>query len=140
MKLFILSDRPNNQEGIRCLKAGCSGYSNTYIGAARLELAVRSIRSGLVWTGTSLLQHLLHNVEDEEGDEPENQGQQQEISDRLSKRELQIASLVAEGLQNREIADRLGITERTVKAHLSSVYSKTGASNRISLAKKLEYH
>ena len=52
----------------------------------------------------------------------------------LTKREDQIARLVAAGLSNLAIAERLGITERTVKAHLSSMYSKTSTTGRLGLA------
>jgi DNA-binding NarL/FixJ family response regulator len=48
----------------------------------------------------------------------------------LSPRELQVLSLAAEGLTNKEIAYRLGISERTVQFHLNSVFNKTGASSR----------
>ena len=53
----------------------------------------------------------------------------------LSKRGYQVAALVAEGLNNRDVADRLDITERTVKAHLSSAYAKTSAKSRLGLAR-----
>ena len=43
--------------------------------------------------------------------------------------------MVAEGLQNREVAQRLDITERTVKAHLSSAYAKTSTQSRLGLAR-----
>ena len=52
----------------------------------------------------------------------------------MSNREYQIAGLVAEGLSNLEIAEQLGITERTVKAHLGAVYAKTSTRSRLGLA------
>src|SRR5262245_13001994 len=51
----------------------------------------------------------------------------------LSGRELQIANLVAEGMLNKEIADRLRISEWTVCAHLRRVFAKLGVSNRASM-------
>lgn len=53
---------------------------------------------------------------------------------RLSDRERQIAYLVARGLKNRDIAKELTISENTVKRHLQSIFSKTGARDRLELA------
>jgi len=48
----------------------------------------------------------------------------------LTERELEVLQAVARGERSKEIAFRLGITERTVKAHLSSIYSKLGVDSR----------
>ena len=48
----------------------------------------------------------------------------------LTPREHEVLGLVADGLRNREIAARLGITEHTVKFHLSAVFGKLGAASR----------
>jgi len=53
---------------------------------------------------------------------------------RLSEREKQIAYLVARGMKNRDIALQLTISENTVKRHLQSIFSKTGAKDRLELA------
>jgi two-component system, NarL family, nitrate/nitrite response regulator NarL len=61
----------------------------------------------------------------------------EERTDRLSAltaREAQIAKLVAEGRGNREIAAQLGITEQTVKNHLTSIFEKVGVNSRLQLA------
>ena len=52
----------------------------------------------------------------------------------LSPRELQVLRLVVEGLLNKQIAGRLGITERTVKAHLTSAYQRIGVADRTQAA------
>jgi DNA-binding NarL/FixJ family response regulator len=53
---------------------------------------------------------------------------------RLSEREKQIAFLVARGMKNKDIAQQLTISENTVKRHLQSIFSKTGARDRLELA------
>jgi two-component system, NarL family, nitrate/nitrite response regulator NarL len=61
----------------------------------------------------------------------------EERTDRLSAlttREAQIAKAVAEGRGNREIATQLGITEQTVKNHLTSIFEKVGVNSRLQLA------
>jgi DNA-binding NarL/FixJ family response regulator len=54
--------------------------------------------------------------------------------DGLTAREGQIVALIAVGASNKEIAHRLAITERTVKAHLTNVFQKLGLSSRLHLA------
>jgi DNA-binding NarL/FixJ family response regulator len=51
----------------------------------------------------------------------------------LSERELEIIELVATGLTNQEIAERLTISKRTVDNHVSNIFTKTGAKNRVAL-------
>jgi DNA-binding CsgD family transcriptional regulator len=58
----------------------------------------------------------------------------QRPADRLTGREQQIAALVGEGLSNRDIARQLGISKRTVDAHLEHIFGKLGISSRVQLA------
>lgn len=134
-KVFVLSDRPSDNEGVLCLRLGCVGYANTYIAPPRLRAAVEAVESGLIWVGSSLMNHLIKGLtagaapETGSADPPDNP-----LLAGLSNREHQIAKLIAEGLPNGQIATQLDITERTVKAHLSSIYAKTKTKGRLSLA------
>lgn len=137
-RVFVFSDRPNDTEGAACLKAGCVGYANTYISSARLVMAVEAVSSGLAWLGKSLMQYLVQEVaavRQKKGQEIPVAGNG--VTKDLSPREKEIAHLVAEGLHNHVIGENLGITERTVKAHLSAIYSKTGANGRLDLALRI---
>jgi DNA-binding NarL/FixJ family response regulator len=58
----------------------------------------------------------------------------------LSPRETQVLRLVVEGLLNKQIAQRLGISERTVKAHLTSIFQRTGVADRTQAALWAERH
>ncbi len=134
-KVFVLSDRPNNDEGITCLRLGCVGYANSYIAQPRLSLAIQAVASGLIWTGSSLMQHMIQSSTAGSTNPGESGTSQSPLLNKLSKREYQVAALVAEGLHNREVAQRLDITERTIKAHLSSAYAKTSTQSRLGLAR-----
>jgi DNA-binding NarL/FixJ family response regulator len=134
-KVFVLSDRPSNEEGISCLRLGCVGYANSYIAQPRLNLAVQAVSSGLIWTGSSLMQHMIQTTSAGNKQTVDGKTNRPAVLDKLSKREYQVAALVAEGLQNSEVAQRLDITERTVKAHLSSAYAKTSTQSRLGLAR-----
>ncbi len=134
LKLFVFSDRPNEEEGITFLKFGIVGYANSYISAPRLQEAISVVTSGSVWVNQRLMQRLIQGAPMSKDAEEEAGGQKESPLQRLSKREYQIAHLVAEGLSNPQIGQQLEITERTVKAHLSSIYSKTGTKGRLNLA------
>lgn len=131
-RFFLLSDHPNEQEGLSFLKAGISGYANTYISPGRLAEAVRIIAGGGVWLGQQVIQQLIF----ETAARAKEQGAPDDAERLagLTKMERKVAEMVAQGRTNLEIAADLQITERTVKAHLTSVYEKTKTGNRLALA------
>ena len=131
-RIFLLSDQPNEEEGLTFLKLGIVGYANTYISPERLAEAVRVISSGAVWLGQKVMQRLiLDSYAKVKEKAVSNSGKKLES---LTKREHQIANLIAQGQANLEIAANLKIAERTVKAHLSSIYEKTKTGSRLNLA------
>jgi DNA-binding NarL/FixJ family response regulator len=132
-RFFLLSDRPDEEEAISFLKLGIVGYGNTYISSPRLLEALRVITNGGVWLGQKIIQRLIMDTsakatKDTEGKTPDS------TMAKLTKAERQIAEFVARGKSNLEIAADLNITERTVKAHLTSIYAKTETGNRLNLA------
>ncbi len=135
-KLFILADRPDEEEGVSYLRLGVVGYANSYIGAERLQEAVRAIASGSVWINQQLMQRLMSAATVQKSGKTEGAPRKtpHKLLDQLSSREEQIARLVGGGLSNLAIANQLGISERTVKAHLSAIYAKTSTQGRLALA------
>ncbi|UCD65416.1 MAG: response regulator transcription factor [Deltaproteobacteria bacterium] len=131
-RIFLLSDEPNEEEGLTFLKLGIVGYANTYISAERLSEAVRVITGGAVWLGQKVMQRLI--LDSYARAKEKAVSNSEKILGSLTKREREIANLVAHGQSNLEIAADLKITERTVKAHLSSVYEKTKTGSRLNLA------
>jgi DNA-binding NarL/FixJ family response regulator len=131
-RFFLMSDQPNEDEGLLFLKAGIAGYGNTYISPGRLAEAIRIIAGGGVWLGQQLVQRLIL----ETAARAQEQGAPDAVQKLagLTKMERKVAERVARGQTNLEIAAELKITERTVKAHLTSVYEKTKTGNRLSLA------
>lgn len=61
-----------------------------------------------------------------------------DFSDNMTEREKQICFLMAEGLTNKQIADRLYISEGTVKNYISNIYDKTGIHDRVKLIVELK--
>ncbi len=131
-RIFLLSDTPNEEEGLTFLKLGIVGYANTYISAERLAEATRIVSSGAVWLGQKVMQRLiLDSYARAKEKEASSSGK---ILESLTNREREIANLIAQGQSNLEIAANLDIAERTVKAHLSSIYEKTKTGSRLNLA------
>jgi len=133
LKFFLLSDQPDEQEGLAFLKLGIVGYGNTYISQNRMAEAVRVVGSGGVWLGQKVIQHLIQEAYARtlENTAPH---EERKVLSVLTRAERKIAELVARGQSNLEIAADLQITERTVKAHLTSIYEKTKTGNRLNLA------
>jgi DNA-binding NarL/FixJ family response regulator len=130
-KVFVLADEPSDEDGLSLLQRGVVGYTNTYIAPARLVEAVKVVLFGRVWVGQRLLQMLIRSTAGGGRGVPEKSGV---LLEKLSPREVEIARLVAEGLSNQAIADQLFISDRTVKSHLSTIFSKTGTQSRLQLA------
>ena len=136
-KLFILSDRPNEEEGLSFIRLGVIGYANSYASPERLREAVSVVASGAVWVHQKLMQRLVAETIPRQTQAAASNAETMAYSlhlGQLSDREYQIAGLIGNGLSNVDIASQLGITERTVKAHLSSIYAKTSTSGRLGLA------
>lgn len=131
VKLLVLSSRPSDDVGRQVLAAGASGYAHAYSTPATLGSILQSIATGNIWLGRSLLQRLLQDV----GTRLPEPGVQ--WADALSQREQEVARFAAIGDSNAEIADRLSISERTVRAHLSAIFEKLQVSDRLMLALKV---
>ncbi len=132
VRFMVFADRPHEGEGLALLKAGVRGYANSYMAPALLKKAVEVVQMGEVWVGRRLMQRLLSSLALPQAGQ-DYSGAMSAL-DGLTRREQEIAFLVAQGESNKGIANRLDITERTVKAHLTSVFQKTGVRDRLQLA------
>ena len=132
-RFFLLSDRPDEEEALLFLKLGIVGYGNTYISSSRLIEALRVITNGGVWLGQKIIQRLIMDTSGNAKGDGEKDTAGPAMA-KLTRAERHIAELIARGQSNLEIAANLNITERTVKAHLTSIYAKTKTGNRLNLA------
>lgn len=136
LKIFVLSDSPSPEEGLALLLRGVVGYANTFIAAGRLVEAMKTIKAGRVWFEQEIINRFIQQLN---RDNAATAGKMQGLvfAD-LTEREKEIALLIAEGMSNQRIGDTLFISERTVKAHLVSIFRKTGAKNRVQLAMMIQ--
>lgn len=134
-RLIVLTGAPDEREGIAVLKAGARGYCHRDIDGPLLEKATDVVLKGEIWVGRKLIPHLLEELtaltEQRRREAPD---RSDERLGRVTPRERQIVDLLSAGASNKEIAKRLNVTERTVKAHLTAIFRKLGLSGRLQLA------
>lgn len=129
-RVIALSENRSNDETFKVLASGGHGYASLSASAKELQAVALSVSNGGLWVGKDFVQSLieitsrLEYVPDHRIDSLE----------QLTTREKEVATLVANGLTNKRIAQQLTITERTVKAHLGTIYHKTSTKDRLQLA------
>ena len=106
---------------------GARGYLDSSADPHTVRMALEIVVSGSIWAPRRLLSRLIDRLLDKPG--PGGAPGPQ-----LTEREQQVMDLILQARSNREIAQELGIEERTVKAHVGRLMRKTGAENRIELS------
>lgn len=127
---IVLTDKPDDYEAVEVLRKGSLAYANTYMSQVRLLEAVKVALSGRVWIGRDLLQKIILGT----SSSATSKTVAGRTLDQLSEREREVAGLIGKGRSNLEIAADLEISERTVKAHVSTIFKKTSTTSRLQLA------
>ncbi|TBX77910.1 response regulator transcription factor [Bacillus mycoides] len=129
VKVIVLTSFSDQAHVLPALKAGASGYILKDIEPDQLVEAIRSAYKGNIQLHPDIANALLsQTLPQEEKEEPSVQ------VDVLTARENEVLQLLAKGMSNKEIASVLVITEKTVKAHMSSILSKLHLSDRTQAA------
>ena len=131
VRTILLVDSPDRHESLAALTLGVRGIVSKRTSPALFLKSVRAVSSGEYWIGHDSISDLIDSlrifaIAGRNG----NGGN----GYRLTAREIDIVSRIVEGYTNREIAQKLAISEQTVKHHLTSIYGKVGVSNRLELA------
>ena len=132
---LVLAEVPDFDQAMRLLRYGIRGYGNRHMQFENLQQAVVAVCAGQVWMPPAIISRMIHTFSPAKPEPAP-----QPAMDQLSKREQEVAGLVARGLSNKELADKLYISVRTVKAHLTSIFSKTGFRDRLELAIRMKNH
>ncbi len=132
----VLADIPEDLGALECLAAGARGYCNSHADARVLKLVADVVMRGGLWVGDSLLQRMVQGVARLAPVPAPAVPAGGELA-ALSRREREVAEAVAAGGSNKDVARQLGITERTVKAHLSTIFDKLGLKDRLQLAVRI---
>jgi len=122
-RILIVSGYMEEKIASEAAVGGARGYILKGASIADLLSAITTIQAGGVWVDPHLSRQVFHTFLNQGGKATENLGQ-------LSRQELQILSLVSQGMNNKEISAHLYISQKTVKNHLTHIFAKLGVANR----------
>ena len=127
VRLLVLASRSGEETVVAVLRAGAAGLVDKQASLETLLSAIRAVCNGETWANRRATARALAQLaRPGTGAEPDQPA--------LTPRELDVVGAVGRGLRNREIAAALGISEKTVKTHLNSVFGKVGVRTRTALA------
>jgi len=122
-RVLVVTAGVDESKVAELIHTGISGIFMKHNSAALLPRGIRDVMDGKVWFDQQLLQEALS------GD------RKHRAEPRLTLRERQVLSFVFEGLANKEIAEKIGVSESSVKATLQQLFSKTGVHTRSQLVR-----
>ena len=129
VRIIVTGPGGNDEDILRAIAAGAKGYIAEDASPAEFKQAIRLVHGGEVWAPRRVLANFIERVTASATRQMKPRDGQM-----LSRRQRQVLGLLAVGSSNREIAKDLGLTERTVKAHVAELLRKIGAPNRIALS------
>lgn len=129
--IAIMSNIPNDLEALASFSMAAKAYCNVHAGAPVLKSIANVISQGGMWIGESIMQKLLSMPVSNSVLEL---NQQLHWGASLTSREKEVSTEVSLGASNKDIALKMNITERTVKAHIGSILTKLNLKNRLQLA------
>lgn len=125
-KVVVLESVPAIATGKRLIKDGILAYGNIRMLKGNLKQLLDAVAEDKVWVYPELMGAVIKMLEDEESLDDT-------LMSRLTPKEQELVKLVLHGLTNDALASKLEITSRTVKAHLSSIFSKLHVNDRLGL-------
>jgi len=129
--VVVLTAVPAFPEAYTLLQLGIRGYGNRQMRQSNLKQVIDNVKNGQIWLPPDIISKLIDVVG--HGEETKKEKSRDNLLNTLSKREQEVALFVAKGMSNQEVADKMYVSLRTIKAHLSSIYEKTGVRNRLEL-------
>ena len=142
--LIVLSDMPNDDEAMQAFSSAARAYCNSHAAAEVLQQIAVVVEQGGLWIGESLMSRLLVGINQVTPSATQTEANTQASAsdsakwqDKLTEREIEVAAAIAAGASNKEVARQLAITERTVKAHVSGLFTKLNVQDRLQLALKI---
>jgi|ERR1051325_2348264 DNA-binding NarL/FixJ family response regulator len=128
-RVLILTGIRDAEAHRRAVKLGAMGVVQKDQAAEVLIKAIQKVSEGEVWLDRATMGNLLAEMTRKNSETGPDDARIKSLTDR----EQQVITLIAEGLKNKQIAERLFISETTVTHHLSSIFSKLAVSDRLEL-------
>jgi len=127
-RVVVLTTYADDRSVVDALQAGARGFLTKDAGAEEIQQAIAAVVSGAAAIDPAVQHHLVNAVAS--GLPATVQPPTPLLPDGLTPREAEVLSLIAEGLSNAEIAERLVVSEATVKSHVNHLFTKTGVRDR----------
>jgi len=123
LPVVALKDNPTAAWAAQALRSGVKSILPREAGSEEIVAAIHAAYTGLVLLDPAVAQQIVERIGSPASQIPPSY-------ESLTPRENEVLAMLAEGLANREIADRLGVSDHTIKFHISSILDKLGASTR----------
>jgi DNA-binding NarL/FixJ family response regulator len=135
-RVIMLVDEELKEDFLEAVRQGCCGIVPKQTSTELLVKSIRKVYAGEFWLDRTTTAEVIRRLA-KKGPGNANTGARlglREHTGALSTREREIVILVAQGFKNKEMAERMFISEQTVKNHLHNIFDKLGVSDRLELA------
>jgi DNA-binding NarL/FixJ family response regulator len=132
-RVLVLTTYADDEFLFPALQAGARGYLTKDATAEEIEHAIRALIAGHTHLDAAVQQRLVTAVLEQTPPPPASEPAPTpgaNLPDELTRREVEVLKLIAAGLSNNEIADKLVLSNATVKTHINRIFYKTGARDR----------
>src|SRR5205814_1253513 len=137
-RVIVLTASDDKNEFVQAMKLGTSGIVLKQTATELLIKSIRKVHAGEIWldshTTAAVIRQFVANDEAAAPPIPAAAPMRERERSPLSQREREIVALVAQGFKNKEMAEKMFISEQTVKNHLHNIFDKLGVSDRLELA------
>ena len=127
-RVVVLTTYADDESVFPALRAGAAGYLTKDASAEEIEAAIRAVHRGQTWLDPVVQARLVSALGDGLPGEPARP--LPGLPDNLTPREVEVLTLIGEGLSNREIGERLVLGQATVKTHVNRIFAKTAVRTR----------
>jgi DNA-binding NarL/FixJ family response regulator len=129
LKIIALTMFCDEEYYYKMIQAGVSGYILKESGKDELATALNTVITGENYFSQKVLHNILMNMNNPKSSKKTAPS----LEMKLTRREIEVLTLICQGLSNAEISDKLSLSLRTIEGHKSNLFSKTGVKNSISL-------
>jgi DNA-binding NarL/FixJ family response regulator len=126
-RIVVLTTYADDESIFGALEAGAMGYLTKDAGAQEIQRAIRTVHEGEALLDPVVQRRLIEQIHH---GAPRRPASERSLPDGLTQREAEVLGLIASGLSNAEIAQRLFISEATVKTHINNIFSKAELRDR----------
>ena len=134
-KVIILTASEDKNQFVQAMKLGCSGIVLKQTATDLIVKSIRKVYGGEIWLDSHTTAAVMRQfASPSDGGSSSSTGGKSRERSPLSTREREIVQLVAQGFKNKEMAEKMFISEQTVKNHLHNIFDKLGVSDRLELA------